>query len=140
MVGYIEDISSGSEMIYDTIHTGLFQAPDIALSNAGIHVVWQDIETGTARYRDGQKNTSSFLKDHENRESIQIFPNPSKNYLTIDTAFKDGYFQIFSLEGQRMQESHLNSKINISNLPSGMYILKIYSNDAEMFVRQFMKF
>jgi hypothetical protein len=58
---------------------------------------------------------------------ISMYPNPSQDIITIDSDF-DGimYGDIFSIDGKRMLRAVIDDNtLNISALPSGMYVLKL---------------
>lgn len=62
-------------------------------------------------------------------DSIQIFPNPAKDFFTIQTKFKDYQLSFFDVLGKeifnqkRVEDS--NFKVHISQLPKGLYLLHI---------------
>lgn len=68
----------------------------------------------------------------ENISTIKAYPNPVKDYLTIENSemnFKS--IEIFNIRGEILIRSVVNgksSRIDTSNLPSGLYILKITSD------------
>ena len=65
-------------------------------------------------------------------EKVSIFPNPTNSVINVDC--KNG-FNIYSSTGQLvMQSSQATIQINISDLPTGLYILK-----AENHVGRFIK-
>ncbi len=70
-----------------------------------------------------------------NNSEIVISPNPAKDYFTIN--FNDNTqkeISIFSIEGRLLQTETTNSdnhKINCSNYKSGIYIIKINSNNQQ---------
>ena len=61
---------------------------------------------------------------------ISISPNPAVNIVTIDLHVNEGTIQFFNQVGQMIREEKITNKltaINLSTLPSGMYIFKIVS-------------
>jgi hypothetical protein len=76
-------------------------------------------------------------------DNLKIFPNPVKTELIIDNIPNsiENLFVIYNCLGQEMLR--LNSKesskqIDITNMPSGIYILKIINQDS-MTVEKFIK-
>ena len=70
--------------------------------------------------------------------SCQIFPNPAQNELTISSTSNITHIAITNLLGQTIYKKEYNEpqvKIDVSNLPSGIYLIRI--NDIE--VRKFVK-
>ena len=65
---------------------------------------------------------------------ISIYPNPANDLLKINTKdIEIEQLKLFNLQGQQLESLNFNSKdvINVSNLNSGIYILKILSLIAE---------
>lgn len=67
-------------------------------------------------------------------ETQQLFPNPAHNY--ISTSFKinnDVYTTIYSTEGKIVRNSFgaIKPQIDISTLPSGLYLYEIKSQDGK---------
>ena len=61
----------------------------------------------------------------ENKKNgFNIYPNPTSNFITIDTELPIKKCEILSLNGQKILENSSN-KIDLSALNSGMYIIKI---------------
>ncbi|MCJ1807421.1 T9SS type A sorting domain-containing protein [Flavobacterium covae] len=71
--------------------------------------------------------------------NISIFPNPTSNILNInlnnDSSISS--IQILNLEGKVVHED-INETINVSELPSGLYIIKI-KTDKEEIIKKFIK-
>jgi hypothetical protein len=70
------------------------------------------------------------------KSTFRTFPNPSSDYLNIQTDISWDNYQIYSLTGQlvRAQEAVGNetTRVNISDLQQGMYLLKIEVNGQSM--------
>ncbi len=65
-------------------------------------------------------------------EKVSIYPNPSDNLIFVDC--QDGY-QIYSATGRLLKQSNQSAtQINISDLPTGLYILKT-ANKAGRFLK-----
>ena len=61
---------------------------------------------------------------------IKVYPNPVKNILTIQNTETVQKAEIFDLNGRLLQSTPaINNQVEISNLASGIYLVKIYSND-----------
>ena len=86
------------------------------------------------------------VKDNSNNSAKSISPNPARDYIeisSINSMLKNGVdegsdIQIFNTLGEIIfsveQTSQSVQKINISNLTSGMYFIKI-GNNVEKFVK-----
>lgn len=68
------------------------------------------------------------------QETFVVYPNPATNMLKLkiqNTPFKNGWVTIFDLSGKKVVGSVLNSKndtIDISQLPTGTYIVHLKDN------------
>jgi hypothetical protein len=66
--------------------------------------------------------TTLGIDNLENELNLPIYPNPSNNILNVEC--KNGY-QIFNSVGQLVkQNKDTTNQITISDLPTGLYILK----------------
>ncbi|OFX38121.1 MAG: hypothetical protein A2X08_08920 [Bacteroidetes bacterium GWA2_32_17] len=74
--------------------------------------------------------------------SINLFPNPSVNNLNIEITNATGLFtvEIYNVLNQKIHCSEIGKKsyIDISNLPKGIYLLKIYSKNVSQ-IKKFVK-
>jgi hypothetical protein len=62
------------------------------------------------------------INEYTNQGAVSIFPNPANTIINIDC--KKG-FQIYSSTGQLVkQSSQPTTQVNISDLPTGLYIIK----------------
>lgn|SRR5690606_34528265 len=75
----------------------------------------------------------SFLanKSFKGKE-IKIYPNPTNNYITIDGITSDEVktISVFDVNGKRVYAILENNQIDISELSSGVYILKIETKEG----------
>ena len=79
--------------------------------------------------------------DEDWNEGIIIYPIPASDMLHIEGLKKEAIGQIYNVNGQVVQSSRIgigNDEINVSELPAGLYILKVMSED-EVFVKRFTK-
>jgi Secretion system C-terminal sorting domain len=73
------------------------------------------------------------LNRNESRiESLQVYPNPSKNVVYIEMQTNEGvYFQLLDASGKILRSGNLSAtekSIDMSGLNDGLYMLKINSN------------
>ncbi len=78
--------------------------------------------------------------------SIQVYPNPAKEVLFIDTPQELGNYQVsvFNLSGQlmmhhRIKNTQNTNKINIENLPLGSYFIQIQNGEQIISNTKFLK-
>ena len=81
------------------------------------------------------------IKESVLDNNIKIYPNPTKDNLTIETnSNTEQRLEIINLIGQTVYTIYINKKatINTSAFANGVYILKL-SSDKETVVRKFVK-
>lgn len=62
-------------------------------------------------------------------ESVRMYPNPVESYLTIQSTYPITRIVVYSLLGDRVKVVRSNfSRIDLRNLNSGIYMIKIHSN------------
>jgi len=66
------------------------------------------------------------------KSSLSIYPNPAKNYITVKSKdIKIESVEIFNMLGKSILKGGLvDDGINVSNLPTGVYMLKVNSNSS----------
>jgi hypothetical protein len=69
--------------------------------------------------------------------TIQIYPNPTVDFLNIEGANPESHFVIYDLNGRQMS-THTTKSIDLSRLSSGIYLLEVRSSDQTI-VRKFIK-
>ncbi|HNW89968.1 MAG TPA: T9SS type A sorting domain-containing protein, partial [Bacteroidales bacterium] len=86
-----------------------------------------------------QSELSNIIDITMYNNSFRVFPNPAKESFTIEFAenIDNGTFaEIYSIEGKLIKQVSVRQKkteINISTLPSGIYIVKIAGNNGIAF-------
>ncbi|WP_274473812.1 aryl-sulfate sulfotransferase [Mangrovimonas aestuarii] len=58
-------------------------------------------------------------------QNINIYPNPTSNYINIESAYPIDKIEIYDLLGKNVMTEHNNTKINLESLNSGVYIISI---------------
>jgi len=63
-------------------------------------------------------------------DAVTMYPNPVKNFLFIRSSYPITRVQVYSLLGDLVKDELGNDveRINMSSLNSGIYMIKIYSN------------
>jgi len=82
--------------------------------------------------------------EFENEKAVSIFPNPSKDYMNVsisNSEFKS--IEIFNILGEKITTYQLNNtsltKVDISNLNSGVYVLKIQDTSDKITLKKIIK-
>ena len=68
-------------------------------------------------------------------EASVIFPNPSGDYLEVRSSV-GGMFKILSLSGKPLLEGPTNTRVNITSLESGLYLVHLPDGRLLKFVRE----
>lgn len=64
---------------------------------------------------------------------IQVFPNPTSNRIFIKGLHSDTIMDVLSIEGRKIKTFNLQNDTSIDlELSSGVYVLKLYSNDKQV--------
>ena len=128
---------SQGELIIDansiTDWTGNVRKLSIVLTNFdGTIEVPANVDTGTLEIERVVVNnsntplsTQSYLLDND----FYVYPNPVNDLLNVKSNVAIEKMQIYTLTGQLLKTQNFNSPIDISNLSSGVYLIKIYSNN-----------
>ncbi|MBJ2173986.1 T9SS type A sorting domain-containing protein [Aureibaculum sp. A20] len=62
--------------------------------------------------------------------NIQVYPNPTENILNINSKYPIDNVKIYSVLGKKVIEKTSTSSIDLGNLISGVYFVKISSNNG----------
>ena len=69
---------------------------------------------------------------------FKIYPNPTKNKITIQSNGQIDKSEIITVLGKSVMKNHKKEEIDISNLPKGVYFIKVYSENG-VGIRKFIK-
>jgi hypothetical protein len=71
------------------------------------------------------------IQEHQNIESLTIYPNPAKDYFTVESEFAPNNIIIVDAIGKMVYQQNTNSTksvINTSALSKGIYLVKIFGD------------
>ena len=71
-------------------------------------------------------------------EKVAVYPNPAKDFININTNSKVSKTSVYSTDGKQLLEDS-SSKINVSKLPAGVYLLKIDFADGKTSTQKIVK-
>lgn len=95
---------------------------------------WVEIGDGNGCVTKSYFNNPIFTADleHITSQHIQVFPNPTSGFVTIETDFSEFNFEIITMEGQVLKSGKGSYSIDFTDLnyPSGVYYLNISSNGS----------
>lgn len=133
---YITTDSSDSELIIDanavSDWTGYIRKFSLVLSNydgtsevpANVNTSTLEIERIVVNNSNIPLSTSSFKTN-----SVLVYPNPVKDYLSINSDIEINSVEIYNLSGQLISKNNISKNIKTTNLSSGVYIVKVFSLD-----------
>ena len=76
-------------------------------------------------------NQSTGSVNNTYKSSINIYPNPAEDKLTIVTHYNISQVNILTISGQLIQAQKMaNNTVDISNLESGIYFVEVQINDS----------
>lgn len=82
------------------------------------------------------KDPTLSVNDFDLSESqVSLFPNPTNNYFEIESKETLTKVEIYSIQGQIMKNFTTQNQYDISDLSSGVYFVKIKSNNNEIIKR-----
>lgn len=83
-------------------------------------------------------STQGLSVNHPEFQSITVYPNPSDNYLFIDGVRENTQATLFNFLGQKVKDVIVipSEPLNITDLPSGIYLLKTEKHTPIKFVKK----
>jgi len=74
---------------------------------------------------------SEILSDNRFEEiRVSVYPNPTSNFINIKTNLDINKIEIYNIFGSRVHTNNNSKKINLSNLESNVYFIKIHTNNS----------
>ncbi len=73
---------------------------------------------------------------------INIYPVPANDALNIESNSMINSISIYGIQGKLVKETHVNNTfahLNIQDMPSGVYIIKVYTEDGRMQTKRITK-
>ena len=116
---------------------GIFQKVSIPIPNIEADVVkirlttkgdeknWHYIHIDNFQIIEGVNLSTS----HEIKEPIKVFPNPTSHMLHIHSRLKISKIELMNIYGQRVSSYYKEGIIELSNVATGVYFLKIQSGE-----------
>lgn len=84
-------------------------------------------------------NCSVGLEDEiKINQEVLVYPNPTHEVLNISTTFNYQFIYVYNLSGKLVKTITANTQIKVSDLPKGMYFLKLAGNGNNV-VKKFIK-
>lgn len=103
---------------------------------------WQGIDTSQMEMRLYKKGDTTILFQPS---ALTLFPNPASNTLTVQAPNPAEDIQIFDIAGHRVYRWYIESRtekstiLNIADIPTGNYILRVQTKDGKSHIGRFAK-
>jgi len=76
----------------------------------------------------------------KSKQSLSIYPNPSADFIFLDSEIKIDFVEIHSIMGKKISDYNLkNKRIKIAHLPKGLYVLSLFDNIGVKIQKKFIK-
>jgi hypothetical protein len=85
------------------------------------------------------QNPLTSIQVNEQMIAYKIYPNPTSDFIFINTHNLIKEASIYNLVGQKMESKLDNNKINVSNLVNGTYFIKIADQTGSFQTSKFIK-
>lgn len=67
------------------------------------------------------------------KNTLEVYPNPTSNYINISSEYLNNDFKIYSILSKSVKQGKItSSKITVSDLSKGTYILKVINNQQTL--------
>ena len=130
-----------SEVSY---YGGMGMPTVVVVGNASHDVYYKQVgfsnsDTTTIRAAIDQGLTVSGIKEPLKDTDVSIFPVPASNNMTV--TLKNGATpvktELFDMTGKMVFRVLNSNKLNITDLPEGLFFIRIENNSGEIFIRKF---
>jgi len=114
------------ENLGDGLYTISIDIPGYARTSRNVRIVNGSSEDVEFIIKNGEISLSS--EDIIFNNNFKVYPNPCIDIVTIDVDEDISKIQILSLTGNTITENTNSNQISVKQIPSGIYILKAYTN------------
>lgn len=103
---------------------------DVTLNNSTLFFI---------NFNDSSINKSDYalgINTFDANKAIQVYPNPTDNFLRVSNLGEEMGYAVYSLEGIKISFGILqpNGEISVENISAGLYLLKLENGQALKFV------
>jgi hypothetical protein len=99
---------------------------------------WSKGKLGGFAYKRSTNNATTSSKKNISQKTISIFPNPCTDYIQTAGLIQDQHYEIFDVVGSKIGQGILekNKKIEIKDLKTGIYFLRLESGESIRFMKR----
>lgn len=148
------ELTISNVTIQNVAHGELSSATQVRLisgvtiaQGSNVHISIRDVPCGSTRSEsvsetrvfvrmDAPSNISN--KDKQNGSKLSVLPNPVTDVLTIRSSEELQLVRIYDLNGQCLLQT-AETEINVSMLPTGLYLLTAHTSSGESLQTKFIK-
>jgi len=133
-IQFTNNISNGFPSGYDILVEDNVMNADVAISSTEVYVVWEDMDSGTVKFKSGTYILSGLSDLTSQHESVKLYPNPASSLgLSIQFEQHDDsqvHYTIFNSQGKHLVSGFgyaIDGVLNLdtSNLSAGVYFIQI---------------
>lgn len=121
----------------DFVSSGVCTFNDIAVDPVNNYLVLAYSESGAVLKRLSLNSLS--VNDVKNSDTFSVYPNPTHGILTIKSDKKIKAVEVTSISGQAVNSKITNQNIDISDAPTGVYLLKATFDNGKNSVKKIIK-
>lgn len=103
--------------------------------------VGTDSLSGSGIFVHKMRQSFAGISENLNESNFLIYPNPSNNYINVETNLKDYSLSVFDVMGKLIYKEKTpqnKTRINISNFSNGIYFLQLANGD-KIISKKFIK-
>lgn len=92
-----------------------------------VHLVWKDSREGVddTNVYYSKYNPTPMSSNNISRDKIKFYPNPANDIIEFSNFDQNSIVEIYSVNGKLVFSQKINCKIDISEIPAGIYFIKI---------------
>ncbi len=129
-LNFTTDSRNGFAANYEVVATSSSNSlanADVTIANGEVHVVWQDDNAGTVKYRKGTFVPTTGILENIAQAPIAVYPNPAQNQVKLVLSLPAN-FTVFNTLGQPiLAQSTRNTNeltLDTSLWPNGLYFVR----------------
>ncbi|PLX07833.1 MAG: hypothetical protein C0596_08810 [Marinilabiliales bacterium] len=96
-----------------------------------VHIVWKDcrVEVDNSDIYYSKYNPTPMSINNTSKDKIKFYPNPANDIIEFSNFNKNSIVEIYSVNGKLVFSQKINCKLDISEIPAGMYFIKILGEE-----------